>query len=130
MIDEKLLLEEIEKSMMDNPHTDGKIRMNHMAEHRHFAMMVNRQPKIVEWIFCEEQLPEEVGNYIIHAKTGSDEDYVGMWLYERGANLSGKQTYIDDKQGYWANAWSGDPISEGLSRNCAAWQPLPEAYKG
>ena len=27
------------------------------------------------WIPCSERLPEEIGNYIIHTKTGLDEDY-------------------------------------------------------
>ena len=90
---------------------------------------IAEQPKIGEWVPCSERLPENIGNYIIHVKTGTGEDYVGMWLYERGTHLSGKQTHIDDKQGYWCNAFSGEPINETLSETVIAWRPLPEPYK-
>lgn len=90
---------------------------------------VRSQPKTGQWILCNERLPEKVGNYIIHVKTGTGEDYVGVWCYQRGVHLSGKQTYIDDKQGYWASLYNGDPINEPLSKGVIAWQPLPEPYK-
>ena len=92
--------------------------------------IIRSQPKIGEWIPCSERLPEEIGNYIIHVKTGIGEDYVGMWCYQRGVHLSGNQTYIDDKQGYWCNAFNGDPINEPLSKTVIAWQPLPDLYHG
>ena len=82
-----------------------------------------------KWIPCSERLPEEVGIYIIHVITGNDEDYVGTWLYERGEHLGSNQTYIDDKQGYWANPYNGDPVNEFLSQRVVAWQPLPEPYR-
>lgn len=91
---------------------------------------IEEQPKIGGWIPCSERLPDKVDNYIIHTITGTGEDYVGMWIYERGVHLSGKQTYIDDKQGYWANPYNGYPINEHLSKNVVAWQPLPEKYHG
>ena len=81
------------------------------------------------WIPCSERLPEKVGNYIIHVKTGTDEDYVSVWGYQRGVHLSGRQTYVDDKRGYWANLYNGDPINEALSKRAIAWQPLPEPYQ-
>lgn len=80
------------------------------------------------WVPCKERLPEKVGNYIIHVKTGTNEGYVGVWCYQRGVHLSGKQTYIDNKQGYWASPYNGDPINEPLSKRVIAWQPLPEPY--
>lgn len=80
------------------------------------------------WIACEDRLPDKIGKYIIHVITGTGEDYVGMWLYERGHHLSGRQYWIDDKQGYWASHYNGDPINEPLSKNVMAWQPLPEPY--
>lgn len=80
------------------------------------------------WIACEDRLPDKIGKYIIHVITGTGEDYVGMWLYERGHHLSGRQYWIDDKQGYWASPYNGDPINEPLSKNVIAWQPLPEPY--
>lgn len=57
MIDEKKLIEEIENSLNDNPHKDGSIAMNHIYEHHHFIHLVNKQPKIGEWIMCSDRLP-------------------------------------------------------------------------
>lgn len=81
------------------------------------------------WILCEDKTPDKEGLYIIHVITGTGEDYVGTWLYQRGVHLSGKQTYIDDKQGYWATPYNGDPVNEYLTQNVVAWQPLPEPYR-
>lgn len=81
------------------------------------------------WILVSERLPDKEGNYIVHVKDGNDEDYVGMWLLQRGTYMNNSQTYIDDNQGYWANAWSGDPINEFLSKSVIAWMPLPEPRK-
>lgn len=80
------------------------------------------------WIACNERFPDKIGKYIIHTITGTGEDYVGMWLYERGFHLSGKQYWIDDKHGYWASPYNGDPINEPLSKNVVEWQPLPEVH--
>lgn len=81
------------------------------------------------WIACKDRTPDEQGLYIIHVITGTGEDYVGTWIYQQGVHLSGRQTYIDDKQGYWASPYSGDPVNEYLTQNVIAWQPLPEPYR-
>lgn len=81
------------------------------------------------WILCKDRTPDEQGLYIIHVITGTGEDYVGTWLYQQGIHLSGKQIYIDDKQGYWASPYSGDPVNKYLTQNVVAWQPLPEPYR-
>ena len=80
------------------------------------------------WILCKDRTPDKEGLYIIHVITGTGEDYVGTWIYQRGVHLSGKQTYIDDKKGYWASPYNGDPANEYLTQNVVAWQPLPEPY--
>lgn len=80
------------------------------------------------WIACKDRTPDKQGLYIIHVITGTGEDYVGTWIYQQGVHLSGRQTYIDDKQGYWASPYSGDPVNEYLTQNVIAWQPLPEPY--
>lgn len=81
------------------------------------------------WILCKDRTPEKQGLYIIHVITKTGEDYVGTWLYQQGVHLSGRQTYIDDKQGYWASPYSGDPVNEYLTQNVIAWQPMPEHYR-
>lgn len=80
------------------------------------------------WILCSDRTPDEDGLYIIHVVTGTGENDVGTCLYQRGTHLSGKQIYIDDKQGYWASPYNGDPVNEYLTQNVIAWQPLPEPY--
>ncbi len=80
------------------------------------------------WILCSDRTPDEDGLYIIHVVTGTGENDVGTCLYQRGTHLSGKQTYIDDKQGYWASPYNGNPVNEYLTQNVIAWQPLPEPY--
>lgn len=128
MIDERKLLEDFENMALswgERHEKESKYRRFDMEE---IERVVENQPKIGGWILTSERLPEEVGKYIIHVITGTGEDYVGMWLYERGAHLSGRQTYIDDKQGYWASPYNGDPINEPLSKRVIAWQPFPKPY--
>lgn len=48
LIDCENLREEIEKSMIENPHKDPKIRQNHDLEHRHFLDMLNSQPVVFD----------------------------------------------------------------------------------
>lgn len=81
------------------------------------------------WISCKDRTPDKQGLYIIHVITGTGEDYVGTWIYQQGVHLSGRQTYIDDKQGYWASPYSGDPVNEYLTQNFIAWQSMPEPYR-
>lgn len=45
-IDAELLTSLVEKSMMENPHKDGKIRSNHTTEHSHFLIMIQKTPEI------------------------------------------------------------------------------------
>lgn len=123
MIDEELLLEEIEKSMHDNPHTDGKIAMNHTTEHQHFIAMVNRQPKIGEWIPCGDHLPEiDMMDVLVTYKAMID-----------GGTCDGE--YITSVGvGYYTNhhkKWNIVSIYKikHESVKILAWQPLPKPYK-
>ena len=44
LIDADKLIEAIEKSRKENPHTDNKVASNHNYEHLHFIKLVNEQP--------------------------------------------------------------------------------------
>ena len=44
LIDADKLIEDIEKSRKENPHTDSKVASNHNLEHLHFIKLVNTQP--------------------------------------------------------------------------------------
>lgn len=56
LISRKALLEDIENSMMQNPHQDIKVRQNHNHEHRHFFCMVTQEPTA----FDKEKVIEEL----------------------------------------------------------------------
>ena len=72
LISRKALLERIEKSMMENPHSDRKVKSNHNHEHAHFMHMVMDEPtafdkeKVMEEL---RMLPElEVRQYPLHGR--------------------------------------------------------------
>ena len=125
LIDANNLQDEIERLMQNYENPAHRVIVTDIMA------TIEIQPTCSEftWIPCDERLPEEVGNYIIHTIDGNGEDYVGMWYYCRGEHLGSKQHYIDDRNGYWANAWSGEPIGEEISKRCVAWMHLPKPYK-
>lgn len=61
LIDMELLLKDIENSRTDNPHTDGKIKLNHDYEHQHFMFLTVKQPiafdidKVIEQLLAKIQ---------------------------------------------------------------------------
>lgn len=59
LIDRENLIEEIEKSMLENPHKDPGIRRNHHLEHSHFLDMLSRQPVM----FDTENVIEKIKRY-------------------------------------------------------------------
>lgn len=59
LIDGLKLSEEIEKSMLENPHKDPAIRQNHHWEHRHFLNILHRQPVV----FDTEKVIEQIMKY-------------------------------------------------------------------
>lgn len=64
MIDEKKLIEDIEKEI----EFAMKCNMPAMvAGMRQIASVIEEQPKIGEWIPCSERFPEENGTYIVNA---------------------------------------------------------------
>lgn len=111
MIDEKKLIEDIintpskvmneipyEKTMFDNIHK----RQNEILD------VVNRQPKVGEWIPCSERLPEEPitehDGYIVQQADG-----------------------IEPFSAYWNGQEWFDSV--GVLAQIIAWMPLPESYK-
>ena len=44
LISRKALMQEIEKSMNNNPHTEPKVKVNHEQEHKHFMCLLSKQP--------------------------------------------------------------------------------------
>ena len=106
MIDEKKLIEDIEKEI----EFAMKCNMPAMvAGMRQIASVIENQPKIGEWIPCSERLPEESGTYIVNAI----ENHIvhvtfAKWMPRiKRWNLSGNRSY-----------WK-----------VTAWMPLPEPYR-
>lgn len=100
MIDEKKLIEDIEKEF------DGVCVYDVSPSQavNDFVEIVDRQPKVGEWIPCRERLPEDFEKVLICAYGECEIAY-----------LLGR---------YWLHG------SNSLNRDAVdAWMPLPEPYK-
>lgn len=60
LISRKALMQEIEKSMNNNPHTEPKVKVNHEQEHKHFMCLLSKQPTAYD----VEKVVEELDEYI------------------------------------------------------------------
>jgi hypothetical protein len=65
LIDADLLLNDIEKSRMDNPHKDVQISANHNHEHQHFMIMTVKQPIAYDVDDVVKQIKEYLNGYRI-----------------------------------------------------------------
>ena len=66
LISRKALMQEIEKSMNNNPHTEPKVKVNHEQEHKHFMCLLSKQPTAydVEKVVAElEKLHNREADY-------------------------------------------------------------------
>lgn len=106
MIDEKKLIEEIEKIDMHG-------RMREYAGLCAAVNIIKNQPKIGEWIPCSEALPPKP---------------------EENRAFDKKPVYLVSVNGedYPHRAlWNGRCFTDGfLILEAVAWMPLPEPYKG
>ncbi len=59
LISRKQFIKEIELSMVNNPHTEEKVKANHNLEHQHFMHMALRQPTAYDVDKVIEQLEYE-----------------------------------------------------------------------
>ena len=119
MIDEKKLIEDIEKEI----EFAMKCNMPAMvAGMRQIASVIEEQPKIGEWIPCSERLPE------MHR-----EDMEAEGEYYMISNpvivTDGQQIYIaeyeeDMDYRYGWHSFDGEDYD-----NIIAWMPLPELYQ-
>lgn len=102
MIDEKKLIEDIEKEFEGVCVYD----VSPSQAVNDFVEIVDRQPKVGEWIPCSERLPDDFGLYL-----ASYMDYTGYHV-----NL----LVFDPKEHFDVDFWKEE---------IDAWMPLPEPYK-
>lgn len=106
MIDEKKLIEELEK-IFETDEENINCTLSDFAYH--VFDCIKSQPKVGEWIPCSEQFPEESGTYIVNAI----ENHIvhvtfAKWMPRmKRWNLSGNRSY-----------WK-----------VTAWMPLPNPYR-
>lgn len=103
MIDEKKLIEEIEK-------IDLHGRMKEYAGLCAAVDIIKNQPKAGEWIPCSERLPVESGTYIVNAI----ENHIVHVTFAKWMTRM-KRWNLTGSRSYW---------------KVTAWMPLPEPYKG
>ena len=120
MIDEKKLIEDIEKEI----EFAMKCNMPAMvAGMRQIASVIEEQPKISEWIPCSERLPE------MHREDmeAEGEYYVisDSVIITDGERVSISEYEIDDGD---RRGWLAHDFEE--IEDVIAWMPLPEPYKG
>lgn len=127
MIDEKKLIEELEKWMNDTAYLKEKYSgatqfkdgtgENIMYAHAEIAHdvisevidKINEQQKFGEWIPCSERLPDESGTYIVNAiENNIIHVTFAKWMKRM------KKWELTGSRSYW---------------KVIAWQPLPEPYQ-
>ena len=128
MIDEKKLIEKIEKMVIPLSTPDGSESIDIGINGYNECLVdvlgtIKEQPKVGEWIPCNERLPEE--DELIDAETG---------YYDKSDNVlcCSKNEYNEVE--YWIDytidgEWQ---CSEYLTGDEMYWQPLPEPepFKG
>ena len=125
MIDEKKLIEELEKWMNDTAYLKEKYSgatqfkdgtgENIMYAHAEIAHdvisevidKINEQQKFGEWIPCSERLPEKHVDVLVDF---GDENPIIAWY-----------SHVND-------TWKNSSTDYVINVDVIAWQPLPESY--
>lgn len=107
MIDEKKLIEDVTKSWVLDTHVTDEASRVHSQEHRHLLHLIERQPKVGEWIPVEKALPKESGWYFVTLSDGTVEL---------------DQFFAGELNNFW-RGFVGETYT-------VAWQPLPKPYEG
>lgn len=110
MIDEKEADKEIadwfKKAIDNGNHEVDTVDTSAVVRH-----IIDKQPRVGEWIPCSERLPDKNGSYLVSFKEA-----------------------ITNSDGLCVKYWSGEeqrwrPCNYAPSVNWQAWMPLPPAYK-
>lgn len=85
LIDAYALQDAIQKSKMENPHTDTRARANHDFEHDHFMRMVTLQPTAQEEIIrCEDCIHNGKVEKCVLAAIAAEKDFPLFMLNNHG----------------------------------------------
>ena len=129
MIDEKKLIED----MLNNYGIDFRMDFNTDTEDsaleslREFAdkfrqgmiELVQKQPKVGEWIPCSERLP----------KDNKESEYYESVIVTLDNGRVADGCYRNADKEWWVDAPDGEHYSENMTGHVIAWMPLPEPYK-
>ena len=113
MIDEKKLIEEIEKMDLHG-------RMREYAGLCAAVDIIKSQPKVGDWIPCSERLPEEPNENPLF-----ENKHLELYLV-----TTGYESTEQDKVYPFRAFWNGVNFTDGWNfLDVIAWQPLPEPYR-
>lgn len=122
LIDANLLVIDTEDSMLENPHQDTKIQMNHHNEHIHFLSLIAKQPTVGldNWVTASKPPIEHLckdGEYdpSDYVLVQLDNGYMKVsryWNHRHCKDTSIEQPWLDLEE--WENV--------------VVWQPLPTKY--
>ena len=114
MIDEKKLIAEIREKI--RPESFGE-QCNSLDVIYAMLQLIDKQPRVEEWIPCSERLPEE------------KEPVLVQWeKYDRHLNIT--ITYLDVMWLDDAEEEVFETINGMPNGKVVAWQPLPEPWEG
>ena len=106
MVDEKRLIEEIEK-IFETDEENIDCTLSDFAYH--VFDCIKEQPKVGEWIPCSERLPEKHVDVLVDF---GDENPIIAWY-----------SSVND-------TWKNSITDHVIHIDAVAWMPLPEPYKG
>jgi hypothetical protein len=118
MIDEKKLIEELEK-IFETDEQNIDCTLSDFAYH--VFDCIKAQPKFGEWIPCSERLPEEPNENPLF-----ENKHLELYLVTTGYGSTEQ-----DKVYPFRAFWNGFNFTDGWNYlDVIAWMPLPEPYKG
>ena len=81
LIDANALTNEVDNSKYNNPHTNGRVKINHYNEHDHFLRMISDAPTVdaVEVVRCKNCRDCEMG----YPEKRLDREATQAWLCKR-----------------------------------------------
>ena len=118
MIDEKKLIEDIintpSKVMNEIPY-EATMFTNIQDRQNEILDIIDRQPKVGQWIPCSERLPDEPEENPMFEGAK-----VALYLVSCGEEFYPFRAF-----------WNGKDFTDGLCKvDAEAWMPLPPAFEG